>query len=114
MKTVDEYIKSAPVSHQGILKSLRKIIKSVAPKAEEKISYGMPYYGYKGRLVYFGYAKNHVGLYIMPRFLVGYEKEIEKYKTGRATLQLPLDRKLPVTLIKKILKHAVKMVDSAK
>lgn len=74
----------------------------------------MPYYGYKGRLVYFGYAKNHVGLYIMPRFLDGFEKQIEKYKTGRATLRLPLDKKIPEALIKKILKQAVKTIDSSK
>jgi len=52
-KDVDEYIAKAPKEVRGKLKELRAIIKSAAPKAEERISYGMPYYRYKGRLVYF-------------------------------------------------------------
>ena len=55
---VDEYIASAPKDIQEKLTEVRAAIKTVAPKAEEKISYGMPYYGYKGRLVYFAYTKN--------------------------------------------------------
>ena len=109
--SVDKYLNDAPIEIREELEELRKIIKSVAPKAEEKISYGMPYYGYKGRLVYFAYFKNHIGLYIMPRFLEGFEKEIEDYKTGRATLQISFDKKLPAQLIKKILKNAVKMIE---
>jgi len=110
-KDVDEYIHTAPEKMRPKLKELRNIIQSAAPRAEEKISYGMPYYGYHGRLVYFAYAKNHIGLYIMPRFLEGFEKEIKEYKTGAATLRLSLDEKLPTVLISKILKHAVKMIE---
>lgn len=48
---VDEYIALAPKEVQGKLRELRAAIKTVAPDAEERISYGMPYYAYKGRLV---------------------------------------------------------------
>ncbi len=65
-KNVDEYIANAPEELQSKLKQLRKVIKDSAPEALEKISYGMPYYGYKGRLAYFAYAKEHIGLYIPP------------------------------------------------
>ena len=57
-KTVNEYILMAPKEAQGKLKQIRRIIKAAAPKALEKLSYGMPYYGYKGRLAYFAHAKN--------------------------------------------------------
>ena len=56
-KDVDEYIASALEDLQGRLKQLRKIINDSVPEAVERISYGMPYYGYKGRLAYFGYSK---------------------------------------------------------
>lgn len=59
-KSVDDYIDKAPREVQAKLKEMRKIIKSAAPRAEEKISYGMPYYGYKGRLAYFAYFKDHM------------------------------------------------------
>ena len=66
VKDVDEYIANAPKDVQSKLKQLRKIIKDSAPQAVERISYGMPYYGYKGRLAYFAYAKKHIGLYLTP------------------------------------------------
>ena len=58
-KNVDEYIAQAPKEVQEKLQELLAAIKSPAPGAEECISYGMPYYDYKGRLVYFQLWKNH-------------------------------------------------------
>lgn len=63
-KDVDEYIASALEDLQGRLKQLRKIINDSVPEAVERISYGIPYYGYKGRLAYFRYTKEHIGLWI--------------------------------------------------
>ena len=57
VKTVDEYIAQAPKEVQDKLKELRAVIRTSAPGVEERISYGMPYYYYKGRLVYFGLSK---------------------------------------------------------
>ena len=107
-KTVSEYIASAPKEVRGKLRQLRAVIREVAPKAEEKISYGMPYYGYKGRLAYFAYAKHHIGLYAMPPIVAEHRKELKKYKTATATIRFPLNEKLPITLIKKLVKAGVK------
>jgi uncharacterized protein YdhG (YjbR/CyaY superfamily) len=106
-KTVDEYIKAAPKEVQPKLKELRKLIKSSA-KVEEKISYGMPYYGYKGRFAYFAFAKKHVGLYVMPPIVQNHKKDLKGFVTAKATVKFPLDEKLPVALIKKLLKASVK------
>ncbi|OGV97391.1 hypothetical protein A2W24_03560 [Microgenomates group bacterium RBG_16_45_19] len=70
----------------------------------EKISYGMPYYGYKGRLAYFRLAKKHIGLYVPPPVIAEYEHELKGYQTAKATVRLPLDEPLPVALIKKLIK----------
>jgi len=43
-KDVDAYIERAPKEAQGKLQKLRATIKEMAPVAEERISYGMPYY----------------------------------------------------------------------
>ena len=110
-KSVNEYIENAPKEIQGRLNTIRKLIKENAPKAEEKISYGMPYYGYKGRLVYFAYAKSHIGFYGMPYALDELKDEIKKYRTGMATIRLANDEKLPEALIKKIVKMGVKKND---
>ena len=113
-RTVDEYIANAPEELQSKLKQLRKIIKDCAPDALEKISYGMPYYGYKGRLAYFAYAKNHIGLYITPPVIAEHKKELKEYKTATATIRFPLDKKLPLTLIKKLVKARVKKNEKMK
>ena len=114
MKTardVSEYIANAPKEVQEKLQQLRTAIKESAPKAIEKISYGMPYYGYKGRLAYFAYAKNHIGFYGMPYSLDELKDEIKDYRTGKATIRLDLNKKLPIGLIKKIVKMGVKKND---
>ena len=107
-KDVTAYIAAAPKEVQGKLKEIRKAIKTAAPKAQEKISYGMPYYGYKGRLAYFAYAKHHIGLYAMPPIVKEHQKELKKYRTSTATIRFPLDEKLPISLIKKLVKVGVK------
>lgn len=112
-KDVDEYIAFAPEDVQGKLKELRFVIRSVAPSAKEKISYGMPYYSYKGRLIYFGYAKHHVALYPMPPSIDGIKKELKKYQTGKATLRFQLDKELPIALIKKVIKAGIKRNEEA-
>ena len=107
-KTVDEYISSAPRETQVKLRELRQTIQETAPHAEEKLSYRMPYYGYKGRLAYFAYAKNHVGLYVMPPIIEDHKEALGAYVTAKATIQFPLDKKLPIPLIKKLIKAGIK------
>lgn len=113
-KNVNEYITAAPKEVQSKLKELRAVIKKTAPKSEEKISYGMPYYGYQGRLAYFSYFKAHIGLYITPPIIVQYKKELIGYTTATATIRFPLNKKLPLALIKKLIKARVKMNEALK
>ncbi len=103
--TVDEYIKNAPHERKRVLEEIRRVIKETAPEAEEKLSYGMPYYGYKGRLVYFAYAKNHLGLYIPPPIIEQHKEDLKGYQTSKSAVQIPYGKALPVALIKNFLKH---------
>lgn len=111
-KNVDQYIAAAPKELRGKLKQLRAIIKSAAPKADEKISYNMPYYGYKGRLAYFMLHTHHIGLYITPPIVTKYQRDLKNYYSKGATIRLPLDKKLPVALIKKLIKARVRLNDA--
>lgn len=105
--TVDEYIKNAPHERKRVLEEIRRVIKETAPEAEEKLSYGMPYYGYKGRLVYFAYAKNHLGLYIPPPIIEQHKEDLKGYQTSKSAVQIPYGKALPVALIKKLLKARI-------
>ena len=113
-KDVDSYIASAPKEVQSKLKELRRAIKETAPDAEEKISYGMPYYSYKGRLAYFAYAKEHIGLYAMPPIIDDHKGELKKYQTAKATIRFPLNEDLPIALIKKLVKAGIKNNEASK
>lgn len=107
-RTVSAYIAAAPLPARKMLKELRAAIRSVAPQAEEKISYGIPYYHYLGRLTYFAAFKNHVSLYALGRGKAIYAKEVKKYQTSTATLRFPIGTPVPVALVRKLARYRVR------
>ena len=113
-KNVGAYIAAAPKGAQGKLKELRAVIRKTAPNAVERISYGMPYYHYKGRLAYFSLWKAHVGLYIPTPVLEEHKSELAAYGTSSATVRFPLDKKLPLALIRKLTKARMKKNEAGK
>ncbi len=106
--TVDEYISRFPAKTQGLLKQLRKTIKAAAPKAEEVISYGIAGYKYHGTLIFFAGFANHVSVYPAPRKAPAFKKELDSYKGGVGTVQFPLDKPLPLDLVKRIVAFRAK------
>src|SRR6185436_15384948 len=110
--SVDAYISDAPKEIQGKLKELRRAIRSTAPDALEKISYGMPYYGYKGRLAYFALAKKHIGVYIPSPIIEDFKSELKGYETSKATVRFPLEKKLPLGLIRKMIRARMILNDA--
>jgi uncharacterized protein YdhG (YjbR/CyaY superfamily) len=113
-KTVDPYIAAAPKEVRDKLKKLRAIIKEAAPTAAERISYGMPYYDYKGRLAYFRLSKAHIGLYIPTPVIEEHKAELKDYEAAKATVRFPLGKKLPVALTKKLAKARMKKNEARK
>ncbi|SRR6266404_5246725 len=102
-KDVDEYIAGAPEEVRDKLVQIRQVVHQAAPDSLEKLSYGMPYYGLNGRLLYFSYFKDHVSLFAMPSAITKFEKDLTGYKTSKGTIQFSLDKPLPLALIKKII-----------
>lgn len=113
-KDVDAYIAEAPKELQGKLKELREAIRTTVPDAEERISYGMPYYGYKGRLAYFAAYKNHIGLYVPPPVVEENKRELKNYETSTGTVRFPNVEPLPIALIKKLIKSRMKINEARK
>lgn len=99
---VDEYIAAAPEEVQSKLKEIRALIKRTAPTAKERMSYGMPYYDYHGRLAYFSHWKAHLGLYIPTPVIEEHAEDLAAYETTKATVRFPLTKKLPAGLVKKL------------
>jgi uncharacterized protein YdhG (YjbR/CyaY superfamily) len=105
---VDEYIAIFPEAIRSKLESLREAVRKAAPGTEEIISYNMPAYKLNGILVYFAAYKSHIGFYPTATGIEAFKKELSGYKTSRGTVQFPLDEKLPIALITKIVKYRVK------
>jgi uncharacterized protein YdhG (YjbR/CyaY superfamily) len=108
-KTVDEYIALFPLEVQERLQKIRTTIKKAAPKAEETISYQLPTFTLGGKyLIYFAAFKKHVSVYPAPRGAEVFKEELAKYKGGKGTVQFPLDKPIPFSLISRIVKFRVK------
>jgi uncharacterized protein YdhG (YjbR/CyaY superfamily) len=107
-QTIDEYIKTFPKDIQKILESVRQAIKNAAPEAEETINYQIPTFKLNGNLVHFAAFKYHIGFYPAPSGQKAFQKELSVYKSGKGSVQFPLDRPIPLSLIKKIVLYRVK------
>jgi uncharacterized protein YdhG (YjbR/CyaY superfamily) len=106
--TIDEYIARFPRDIQARLEEVRSTIKKAAPAAKETIKYAIPTFTQNGNLVFFAAFKNHVGFYPAPSGMKEFEKELSVYKTGKGSVQFPLDKPMPINLITKIVKWRVK------
>src|ERR1044072_1019708 len=105
--TIDEYIADFPRDVQPLLEKVRAAIRKAAPDAEEAISYQMPTFKQHGNLIHFAGYDRHIGLYPGSRPIEAFKDELTKYKTSKGTVQLPLDKPIPVGLIGKITKFCV-------
>ncbi len=103
-KTVDEYLDNFSGETRKKLDTLRKTIQEIAPQTKEKIAYGIPTFTFHGHgnLVHFAGYKTHIGLYPGSAPVKQFASELSGYKTSKGTIQFPLDKPLPVDLIRKI------------
>ena len=107
---IDEYIARFPSHVQESLEQIRVTIRKVVPEAEETISYGIPTFNLNGTyLIYFAAYKKHIGVYPVPRAIEKVDKAFAAYKTsGKGTIQFPLNKPMPLNLIRKLVKFKVK------
>lgn len=106
-KTIDEYIAGFPPDIQEILQKIRTTIHEAAPGAQETIKYRMPTFTLNGDLVYFAAFKNHIGFYPIPTGIEEFKDELSAYKTGKGSVQFPLDKPIPYDLIRRIVQFRV-------
>lgn len=103
-RDIDKYHALQPAGIRDTLEKLRQAIKQAAPMATETISYGMPAFRQGKILVYYAINKGHIGFYPTPSPIVHFKNELEKYNTSKGAIQFPVDKPLPLVLIKKIVK----------
>lgn len=104
---IGAYISSCPEVIQPMLKELRMAISEEAPGALEKLSYKMPTFYLKGNLVHFALQSKHIGFYPAPSGIEAFRNELKDYKTSKGAIQFPLDKPLPIELIRRIVRFRV-------
>ena len=107
-KTIDEYIQAAPKEAQKKLREMHACIRAAAPRAKEGLKWGMPAFSYRRILVTFAGFKNHIGFYPTPSAVTAFAKELSKFSTAKGSIQFPLEKPLPLSLVRKITTFRVK------
>jgi uncharacterized protein YdhG (YjbR/CyaY superfamily) len=107
IQTVNEYIAQFPPEVRKKLNELRAAILEAAPDAAEKISWGMAAYLQKGMLANFAAFKNHIGFYPGPSGIEAFLPGLSGYKTSKGTIRFPLDRPMPLDLVREIVRFRV-------
>jgi uncharacterized protein YdhG (YjbR/CyaY superfamily) len=99
--SIDEYIGWQPKPVQAVLKRVRQTIQKAVPAAEETISYSMPAFRYRGRvMMFFAAWQEHYAIYPSnPRLVAAFKKELAPYELDRGTIRFPLEEPVPAKLI---------------
>ena len=101
-KNVTEYIDAKPKDAQKRLREMRAILRKAAPSAQEGLKWRMPSLSYRRILFSYAAFKNHVSMFPTPSVIKAFAKDLSKFTTSRATIHFPLDKPLPVALIRRI------------
>ena len=100
------YLDALPAASRKMLMQIRGAVRAVAPEAVEHFSYGIPGYRLDDRpLVWYAAFRQHVSLFPMTaRIRAAHAGALEGYEMSKGTVRFPLDEKLPVTLVRKLVK----------
>jgi uncharacterized protein YdhG (YjbR/CyaY superfamily) len=106
---VEDYLAALPEDQRAALEMLRKTIRDAAPEATETISYQMPTFKDRGRvLVYYAAFKDHCSLFPASEAVMeALGEELKPYFSGKGTLRFTPDKPIPVALVKKIVKARI-------
>lgn len=104
---VDAYIAAFKPATRKLLQQLRTCIIKTAPAAEEVISYKMPAYKQNGMLVFFAGYEQHIGFYPTGSGIAAFKKQLAAFKSSKGAVQFPLDRPLPLDLVRDMVRFKI-------
>jgi uncharacterized protein YdhG (YjbR/CyaY superfamily) len=118
---VGEYIAKCPKEARGDLAKIRAAIRAAAPGATERTDYfqwpgySYPGFDYDGMFVWFSFKEPHMRLHVRPPVIKEHRKELAGFATTKAVVIFPVGKRVPVALVKKLVKASIKaMKDKAK
>jgi len=111
--TIDDYLSRLADDQRAALDSLRRLIRSTAPEAEECISYGVPAFRLNGMLVGFGATKNHCSFFLFNGSTVeAFADALKGYETSKGAVRFAADAPLPASLVRKLVQ--ARMAENAR
>jgi uncharacterized protein YdhG (YjbR/CyaY superfamily) len=108
-KSVEAYFKGLNGESRAALQKLRETIAAAVPEAEEGISYSMPAFKLGGKgLVCYAAFKDHYSFFPMSKQAIEVNRdELGAHVTGKGTISFDYGERLPVGLVKKVVKARV-------
>ena len=105
MSVIDRHLKKFSGEQLETLQHLRETILSIVPQAKETISYGMPAFEIDGKVVagFEGFKKHCSYFPHSGSILEGIEGIPEWCEVSKGTLRFPISKKLPKTLVRKLI-----------
>jgi uncharacterized protein YdhG (YjbR/CyaY superfamily) len=101
----DEYAAGVPEPGRSVLQKMRTAMRSaVPPQASETISYRIPAFRHKGALVWYGAFSKHCSLFPTASVVEMFKNELKGFSMSKGTIHFPIDKALPIGLIKKLVK----------
>jgi len=110
-KDVDAYVAAAPAEARRTLEAVREVFRSALPDAEERIAWGVPIYRVERDVGGFAAYSKHVSVGLARSPLPDDTRtklEERGYRTGKRTVQVRFDQKVPVTAIRQLLRAAAR------
>jgi uncharacterized protein YdhG (YjbR/CyaY superfamily) len=105
IQTVAEYVASVPAPARAAFSKLRTAVRSAVPRgAKEIISYRIPAFRQGRVLVWFAAFSDHCSLFPTSSVIERFKDELKPFSTSKGTVQFPLDKPLPIALIKRMVK----------
>jgi uncharacterized protein YdhG (YjbR/CyaY superfamily) len=111
---IDEYLRGVEEPKRGTLEALRRTILEIVPEAEQAMSYRLPAFRVRGKIVA-GFAAFTDHLSYLPfsgSVLPQLADELEGYTMTKSSLHFPVDQTLPKPLVEKLI--ATRLADTGK
>ena len=105
-KSVASYLRGLDPDRRAALERLRDTIATTVPEAEEAIAWSMPGFKLHGK-AFVGYAafKDHYSFFPMSTAAIDRHRDaLGDRVTGRGTIAFGYQERLPVTLVRKVVK----------
>jgi len=108
---VEEYLARVPEPARTTLTKLRATIRSAVPaETTEVLSYRIPAFKYNSVLVWYAAFADHCSLFPTNAVIEAFKNDLAMYTLSKGTIQFPVDKPLPASLVRKMVKMRVAQV----